>query len=82
MLLSSSANENSIEKSGMRHGVFSYYLIEGLAGAADYDNNEIITVQEVFSYVKGSVQGYTNYYQNPMLIGNFDPNIPLGVLRD
>ncbi len=82
MLLSSSANENSIERRGIRHGVFSYFLIEGLTGSADYDNNKIITVQEVFSFVKGNVQSYTNFYQNPMLIGDFDPNIPIGVLRD
>lgn len=81
LMLSSSADEQSIENGGVRQGVFSYYLIQGLNGAANKNNDNIITIQEVFNYTNDKVQQYTNFLQNPMVIGDFDPNIPIGIIR-
>ena len=81
LLLSSKAEETSIEREGLRQGVFSYYFIEGLKGAADANHDKIITVTEAFEYINKQVQDYTNYAQNPVLNGNFDPNMPLGAVR-
>ena len=37
IITASSANEVSVEKDELRHGVFTYYMIEGLLGKADTD---------------------------------------------
>ena len=81
LLMSSKAEETSIEEAGLRQGVFSYYFIKGLGGAADANHDKIITVKEAFDYVSKKVQDYTNYAQNPVLNGKFDPNMPLGAVR-
>ena len=38
-----------------RHGVFTYYLLEGLAGRADVDKDGTVTVGEAFEYLSGKV---------------------------
>lgn len=82
LILSSKENENSLEFSGMRQGVFSYYLLEGLNGKADFDNSGIVDITELFEFVNINVRKYTQNNQNPILSGDYDPKMPLGVVRD
>jgi hypothetical protein len=82
LIMSSKENENSLEFSGMRQGVFSYYLLEGLNGKADFDNSGIVDITELFEFVNINVRKYTQNNQNPILSGDYDPNMPLGVVRD
>jgi uncharacterized caspase-like protein len=44
ILVSSKAEETSQERSGIRHGVFSFYLIKGLSGEADTDNDNVVSL--------------------------------------
>lgn len=81
LMMSSKAEETSIENNGLRQGIFSHFLIRGLKGGADQDNNNVITVTELFEYVKANVMYYTNNYQTPVMYGEYDDNMPLGVLR-
>ncbi len=81
LILSSSANEVSIEVNRIRQGLFSYYMMEGLKGRADRDFDKIVTIQEIYEYINIQVQSYTNYQQNPLLLGNYDPKTPLSVTR-
>lgn len=81
LMMSSKAEETSIENNGLRQGIFSHFLIRGLKGGADHDNSGIITVNELFEYVKANVKYYTNNYQTPVIYGDFDENMPLGVVR-
>lgn len=81
LLLSSKADESSIESQGLRRGIFSHFLIRGLKGSGDVNNDKIITIQELFTYVKANVLHYSNGLQTPILRGKFDKNIPLGVIR-
>lgn len=81
LLLSSQGEEVSLEDSGLRSGVFSYYLIKGLKGAADGDQDGIVTVEEAFDYVHDQVSQYTAGAQTPVLTGNFDEQMPMSVLR-
>ena len=37
------------------HGVFTYYLLDGLKGKADLDADGIITVDEAYTYVSKKV---------------------------
>jgi len=81
LIMSSKAEETSIEFNSFRQGVFTYYLIQGLKGAADSDADKIVTIKELFNYVQREVRNYTSYQQNPVLSGTFDTNMPLGLIR-
>lgn len=81
LMMSSRAEETSIENNGLRQGIFSHFLIRGLKGGADQNNNNVITVTELFEYVKANVMYYTNNYQTPVMYGEYDDNMPLGVVR-
>jgi hypothetical protein len=72
LFLSSKAEEISIESEGFRQGVFSHYLIKGLKGEANLDNDNIITVEEIYNYAYTNVRRFTNNQQTPMIRGNFD----------
>ena len=79
VLSASSANEFSQEgeRWGGGHGVFTYYLLRGLKGEAD----GIVTIREVYDYLYRKVAEDTAGGQHPELKGNFDNNLPLGIVR-
>ncbi len=81
LILSCGSTEISLENSGMRQGVFSYYLIHGLKGSADKNRDNIIDVEELFSYIYKGVKEYTKGRQVPLLAGNFDKDMPIGAVR-
>lgn len=81
LMMSSKSEETSLEIRGFRQGVFSYFLIKGLKGEADLDNNKIVTIQEIYTYVNNQVREYTGYSQNPVINGSFDRNMPVSVVR-
>ncbi len=81
LMMSSKAEETSLENKTIRQGVFSYYLIRGLKGEADFNADNIVSVRELFDYVQTQTRQYTNYRQNPELYGLFDPNMPIGAIR-
>jgi len=65
---SSSPGENSLESNELKQGVFSYYLIDGLKGAADEDGDNDISITELYNYVFTNVKNYTELEQYPSLI--------------
>lgn len=81
LLLSSKGEEYSLEDGGLRSGVFSHFLIRGLKGEADKDRNRIVTIQELYEFVYGHVRRYTAGVQSPILSGQFDSNMPVGIVR-
>lgn len=68
-------------KWGGGHGAFTYFLLEGLRGKADYDENGMVTFGEITSYVSERVRRETNSNQCPITAGRFDVNLPMGVVR-
>ena len=58
------------------HGLFTYFLLKGLQGAADTNQDNKIDLGELYSYVKPQVQGTArrefNNDQAPQLLGNPD----------
>jgi hypothetical protein len=82
LLLSSREKEISIESAALHQGVFSYYLIKGLKGSANRNKDEIITVEELFEYVFANVVSFTRNYQTPIIRGDYDKNMPLGLSND
>ncbi len=81
ILTSSKATEISKEVDGKQQGVFSYYIVQGLSGAADEDGNGIVTIQELFNYVENNTRRDTGYRQTPVLQGKYDPDMPIGMAR-
>lgn len=55
---------------GGGHGIFTYYLLEGLYGLADEDNNNQITKKELDKFLRDKVSKSTNDRQNPIIEGN------------
>lgn len=81
-ITASEANELSREgKEWDDHGVFTYYLLKGLKGDADSDNNGIVTISEAFNYVNNKVRRSTNSQQHPNIQGKFDNNLPLAIIK-
>ncbi len=62
---------------GGGHGVFSYYLLEGLKGAADFDQSGSVSIGEVSVYVSQQVRRATRNAQNPVIAGRFDPSLTI-----
>lgn len=44
-------NEVSLEIPEFGHGLFTYYVVEGLKGAADTDEDGLVTMRELYDYV-------------------------------
>ena len=82
LLTSAEANEVSFEdaKWGGGHGVFTYYLLKGMQGEADLNQNGVVTVGELFEYVRDKVKEATEHRQHPSIGTNpYDRNLPLAI---
>ncbi len=81
LLMSSMAEELSLEDHGLRQGVFTYYLLRGLKGAANANGDHIITIRELYNYVYAKVREYTANVQTPILTGAYDDAMPVAFQR-
>lgn len=81
ILTASAANEISMEDESLGHGIFTYYLIKGLKGMADYDSDGYITVDEAYRYVSEQVPEATGQAQHPIKKGSVEGQLVLGVVR-
>ena len=62
---SSQANQESLEDSNEGHGLFTYYLIEGLRGKADRNRDKKVSLDEGFVYLMQKLVARTNGEQLP-----------------
>lgn len=72
---SSDINEFSTDYDRANHGLFSYFLMKGMEGEADTNNDKSITTNELFSYVKSNVSQSAleiGINQNPSLVSMED----------
>ncbi len=81
LIMSSKSDETSLESSGLRQGVFSHFLIRGLKCEADTDADQVISIQELFDYIYDNVRSYTGLRQSPMMVGDYDERMTVGVCR-
>jgi hypothetical protein len=76
-----SANEVSKEDEKLQHGIFSYYLLEGLKGASDKDGDGIITVSELFSYLSKKVPEASGQDRHPVRKGETEGELVIGRIK-
>jgi len=67
VLTASGPDESAQESSDFGHGVFTYFLLEGLHGAADLNGDGDIDVHEIYAYTSKKVGQATRGKQNPKL---------------
>lgn len=72
-------NQQAQEVPGLGHGAFTYYLLEGLKGAADANKDGSITVQELFAYA--AAEARRAYRQEPQMHDGVGQPVMLVQLR-
>ena len=84
LLASCTANERSYEMPKTGHGAFTYFLLEGLKGAADKDDNGFITATELSIYTFEKTRRWAKeegLSQTPMRRAEVSGEITLGRYR-
>jgi hypothetical protein len=80
IITASRPTEVSLELDELRHGVFTYYLVEGLKGAADLNHDGIVTLQELYEYVEQRVAQKSRAAggnQHPIMKGELEGALPI-----
>ncbi len=78
ILTASGANETSFEDDAIRHGFFTFHLLQALRGKADNDRDGLITIIEAYDYLSRVVPEATGQRQHPVLKGDIENPIILG----
>jgi caspase domain-containing protein/glucodextranase-like protein len=84
IITASGASEVSIELAELGHGLFTYFLVQGLKGAADADHDGIVTLDELYSYVQNQVGRKSRAVggnQHPVMRGELMGLLPLAKVR-
>ncbi len=83
LLSASSEGEDAFESPQLEHGVFTHFLLRGLDGAADLNEDFHVTVWELYEYVAAHVTDFVNAErgepQHPQLLGEGETRIILSV---
>jgi hypothetical protein len=80
IITASRASEVSIEVPELGHGLFTFYLVQGLRGAADLDRDGIVTLQELYQYLEQQVAQKSRSVggnQHPVMKGELEGILPL-----
>ena len=75
VLSSNDTGQRALVSESDRRSVFSYFVQQGLMGHADANQNRVISIDELFDYVRDHVSRYTSLYtdgptQTPILVGS------------
>jgi hypothetical protein len=78
----SASDDKQYSQEGMAwgggHGVFTYFLLKGLNGDADYNKDGHVTLGELIPYLSEKVRRETKNAQSPTVAGKFDPALSIG----
>lgn len=61
--------------------MFTKYLIEGMKGATDENRNGFVSLSELSRYVQRAVAEATDGQQTPVVGGNYDGNMAVGMVK-
>ncbi len=65
---------------GGGHGAFTYYLLEGMRGKANFDGDNLVRLGELLQYVTDNVRRDTRAQQSPISSGSYDINLPMTIV--
>lgn len=65
ILASSSENQRAQEWESLRSSLFTHYIITGLKGAADKNNDRVVSVQELYAFTQSQVLEKTSSVLSP-----------------
>jgi len=72
--------EVSVELPELGHGIFTYYLVQGLKGAGDLNRDGIVSLQELYEYLEQQVTRKARAAggnQHPVMKGELEGVLPL-----
>jgi Caspase domain len=84
IITASRPTEVSLELPELGHGVFTYYLAQGLKGAADLNRDGIVSLQELYEYLEQQVSRKARAVggnQHPVMKGEVEGVLPLLKVR-
>lgn len=86
VIMSSASEEISLEANQLKQGVFSYYFIQGMKGAANLEDangkkDNVIDIQELYKFIEKNVRNFTYGFQHPLIYGSYDVHMPVGLLK-
>src|SRR5262249_37874204 len=67
VLTAGDADQLSTEVPMLQHGVFTYYLLQGMQGGADMNANGKISLKDLYEYTWSRVESATAGRQTPTL---------------
>lgn len=78
----SASDDKQLSQEGQQwgggHGVFTFYLLKGMGGDADYNKDGQVTLGELIPYLSERVRRETGNAQSPTVAGKFDPALSIG----
>ena len=80
-IFSASADNQYSQESkdwGGGHGVFTYFLLKGLKGNADFNKDGRVNLGELNLYLSEQIRRATKNAQTPIVSGKFDPGLTIG----
>jgi uncharacterized caspase-like protein len=83
VITASGPNEVALESADLGHGLFTYYLLEGLSGKADRNGDGVVTVSELYPYLEeqiGKKSRAAGGRQRPVMKGDIEGTLPLSRL--
>lgn len=91
VMMAAKSNEVSWETSEIGQGVFSFFLVRGLGGQADKNQDRVVSIEELYFYVRTNVRQYVYNkcrdangrpaIQTPICFGRFDRQMPVGYVN-
>ena len=85
VMMSCNGDETSLEMGSLKQGLFTYYLMKGLEGTSNSDENKYVTIYELFKYVHDNVTGMAEKIgksQTPILFGKLKLQLIVAEMHD
>ena len=82
VITASDISESSFEGAnwGDGHGVFTWFLLQGLQGKADANHDGVVTAGELFNYIRQAVPQATGGKQNPRAMVGIDNGLTVSTV--
>lgn len=80
LMLSSRSTQVSVESGKTRGGVFTFFMLKGLNGSADVNQDKKVTIKELYTYLAPRIRKNTPNHQSPLFYGKFSDGLTLSTL--